>query len=88
MKGLLLNDVDIIKKMDNSLDNSKSSLIIPANIKKDGTLGKSSKCIDEEDFSLIRNYVRSLIKDLCKEIEEKTREFYGIAKKESKKTEK
>ncbi len=27
-------------------------------------------------------------KDLCKEIEEKTREFYGIAKKESKKTEK
>lgn len=68
MKGLLLNDVDIIKKMDNSLDNSKSSLIIPANIKKDGTLGKSSKCIDEEDFSLIRNYVRSLIKDLCKEM--------------------
>jgi ATP-dependent helicase/nuclease subunit B len=36
MNGLLLDDPDIIREMDNEIE--KSSNIIPATIKKDGTL--------------------------------------------------
>lgn len=65
MKGLLLADVQLIKYMDKDIDGN--SLIIPARINKGDTLGKSSVATLEQ-FTVLRGYVRKLLKDLCAEI--------------------
>ncbi|NLY43132.1 MAG: helicase-exonuclease AddAB subunit AddB [Clostridiaceae bacterium] len=66
MRGLLLADVKLIREMDKTIE--KNSLIIPATIKKDGSLGKNSSVATMEQFKLLRGYVRKLLKDLCTEI--------------------
>jgi ATP-dependent helicase/nuclease subunit B len=67
MNGLLLDDPDIIREMDNEIE--KSSDIIPATIKKDGTLSKSQSSVATlEQFQLLRKYVRDTIANLCEEI--------------------
>ncbi len=65
MKGLLLADVQLIKHMDNEIEGS--SMIIPARINKGDTLGKSSVATLEQ-FTVLRGYVKQLLKDLCTEI--------------------
>jgi ATP-dependent helicase/nuclease subunit B len=65
MKGLLLADVRLIKEMDNSIEGA--SLIIPARINKGDVLGKSSAA-SLEQFVMLRNHVRRLLKGLCEEI--------------------
>jgi len=67
MNGLLLDDPDIIREMDNEIE--KGSNIIPATIKKDGTLSKSQSSVATlEQFQLLRKYVRDTIANLCEEI--------------------
>ena len=67
MNGLLLDNPDIIKGMDNEIE--KSSDIIPATLKKDGTLSKSQSSVATlEQFQLLRKYVRDTIAKLCEEI--------------------
>ena len=66
MKGLLLADVKLIKEMDHEIKGS--SLILPASINKDETLGKNSSVATAKQFSILRTYVRSLLKDLSTEI--------------------
>jgi len=63
MKGLLLADVKLIREMDHSIDGQ--SLIIPASVNKGGTLGKNSSVATMEQFNILRNYVRKLLKELC-----------------------
>ncbi len=58
MKGLLLEDIKLIKEMDREIDGS--SLIIPARINKGDVLGKSSAA-NAEQFDLLRRYVRKLL---------------------------
>ena len=58
MKGLVLADVKLIKEMDR--DMSGDSLIIPARINKDGSLGRSSAATMEQ-FRVLRNHVRKLL---------------------------
>ncbi len=65
MKGLLLADVQLIKHMDNGIDGS--SMIIPARINKGDTLGKSSAATLEQ-FTVLRGYVKKLLKELATEI--------------------
>ncbi|UWG96270.1 helicase-exonuclease AddAB subunit AddB [Dehalobacter sp. DCM] len=65
MKGLLLADVKLIKEMDRTIDGS--SLIIPARINKDDSLGKSSAA-SLEQFQILRRYVKNLLQGLCEEI--------------------
>lgn len=65
MNGLLLNDAKIIKAMDNNIDGY--SLIIPAYLKKDGTLGKSSVATLEQ-FETLRAYVRKTLISLCEDM--------------------
>ncbi len=65
MKGLLLADVDLIREMDNTIEGA--SLIIPARINKGDVLGKSSAASPEQ-FGILRNYVRRLLKNMCGEI--------------------
>ncbi len=65
MKGLLLADVQLIKHMDNTIEGS--SMIIPARLNKGDTLGKSSVATLEQ-FTVLRDYVKKLLRDLCSEI--------------------
>ncbi|MBS4177435.1 helicase-exonuclease AddAB subunit AddB [Lederbergia citrea] len=64
MKGLLLGDPDIVRLMDNTLETGSSN-IVSASINKDGSLSSSSKAnsASEEDFGILRQYVRNLYKE-------------------------
>ena len=67
MKGLLVKDTHIIKKMDKSLyeEDVKSSLIVPAALNKDGSLSKSTNSVTYQEFEVLRKYVKHEIKELC-----------------------
>lgn len=60
-----LNDAKIVKAMDSDMEGY--SLIIPAYLKKDGTLGKSSVAT-EEQFDILRSFVRKSLVNLCEEM--------------------
>lgn len=62
MKGLLINDPDIVKEMDRNMEGN--SLIVPARINKDGSLGKSNAA-SKEQFQLLSNHVKSIIARNC-----------------------
>ncbi|MCB5942752.1 hypothetical protein LJB68_14595, partial [bacterium 210820-DFI.6.52] len=68
MKGLVLKDSNIIRKMDNTLPEGEkaTSLVIPASINKDGTISKNTSGVNEEEFSILRKYVKHTIKELSK----------------------
>lgn len=65
LEGLLLDDVKVIKAMDNSLEPGMHSLIIPANMKKTGDLGKNKALITMEQFELLRKYVNEKMVEIC-----------------------
>lgn len=62
MKGILLADPNVVKEMDRQIEGS--SLIIPARINKDGSLGKSST-VTEEQFKMLREHVRRKLAEAC-----------------------
>jgi ATP-dependent helicase/nuclease subunit B len=67
MSGLLINDEDIIRRMDSEI--SGYSDIIPVRLKTDGTLsGGSSSTATAEQFQALRRYVRQAIRNICEEI--------------------
>ena len=70
MQGLLIKDPNIIKEMDKSLASGErsTSLIIPANLNKDGSLGRYTKGVTIEEFEVIRKYVKETIKDICEDM--------------------
>jgi ATP-dependent helicase/nuclease subunit B len=59
MNGLILGEANAVRLMDLSLDTGKS-IVIPAEIKKDGTLSKRSKVASNEEFEDLRHYVRNM----------------------------
>lgn len=61
MKGLVLADVNLIKAMDKDLEGD--SLIIPARINKDGSLGRSSAATQAQ-FRTLRRYVRKILAEI------------------------
>ncbi|AJA48282.1 ATP-dependent helicase/deoxyribonuclease subunit B [Clostridium pasteurianum DSM 525 = ATCC 6013] len=62
MKGLLIDDLEIIREMDREMEGN--SFIIPARINKDGSLGKS-QAASKEQFELLRNHVKNVIAKNC-----------------------
>lgn len=70
MKGLIIKDAHIIKEMDKSLADGerKSSLVIPANLTKDGNIGKNTNGVTYEEFNVLRKYVKSTVKNICTEM--------------------
>ncbi|KGP72123.1 helicase-exonuclease AddAB subunit AddB [Pontibacillus yanchengensis] len=60
MQGLLLEDEEIVKMMDTSLD-SGTSHIVPAGLKKNGDFLKSSKTAEEASFQQLQGYIRDLM---------------------------
>ena len=67
MNGLVLKDVDIIGEMDHSLKDGerKTSLVIPANFDKNGNIGRYTKGVTEQEFDILRQYVKHEVKELC-----------------------
>jgi ATP-dependent helicase/nuclease subunit B len=66
MKGLLLSDVKVVREMDREI--SGYSIIIPANIKADGTFGQNSSIASEDDFDALRKHVKGKIIGLCQDM--------------------
>ncbi|WP_416175877.1 helicase-exonuclease AddAB subunit AddB [Clostridium sp.] len=67
MNGLILDDIDVIKDMDSSI--SGSSEIIPVSVKKNGEVSYSrSSVAKEEQFQMLRKYVRVTMERLCERI--------------------
>ena len=66
MSGLLLKNIDVVKAMDNDMETY--SLIIPANIKKDGDFSSNSSVVTEEQFNILRKYVNEKMAELCEEM--------------------
>ena len=65
MNGLVLDQTNVIKMMDTSLDidTSSKSDVIPAGFKKDGSLLAASKVASREDFSLLNHHVRKVYQE-------------------------
>lgn len=71
MRGLLLADARLVKNMDVTIGENKAdkgySLIIPAKVNNDGSLGKSS-AITLKEFEILRQYVSESVIGLCQEM--------------------
>lgn len=70
MKGLVLKDSNVIKKMDNTLPDGEkgTSLVVPASINKDGTISKTTSGVNQEEFDILRKYVKQTIKELSEDM--------------------
>ena len=69
MKGLILADINVIKMMDNNIEKTGSSNIIPAGIKKNGELSDSTtKGINANQFKNLQSYMNKIIKQISEEI--------------------
>ncbi|MFD3447295.1 helicase-exonuclease AddAB subunit AddB [Microbacteriaceae bacterium 4G12] len=57
MKGLLLGDTDVVRLMDQTLTTGASH-IVSAGLKKDGSFNSYSAIASEQEFTMLKNYVR------------------------------
>ncbi|WP_144462398.1 helicase-exonuclease AddAB subunit AddB [Bacillus pumilus] len=57
MKGLLLEDVEAVKLMDQTLDSGRSQ-VIQAGLKKDGSFRSDSAVLSEDHFHILTQHVR------------------------------
>lgn len=68
MNGMILADIDIIKKMDKTLDRGSSNSI-PVYLDKDGNISKArSNAITKEEFTKLQETAEKVIKQISKEI--------------------
>ncbi|WP_433748804.1 helicase-exonuclease AddAB subunit AddB [Falsibacillus pallidus] len=59
MKGLILDDPEVLKMMDTALE-SGNSKVVSAGFKKDGSLTAASQTAGKEDLHYMRKYVRKI----------------------------
>ena len=67
MKGLILADIEVVKKMDKKLEKGNST-IIPAYIDKDGNLSNKPNVITKSQFENLQKYTGKIIKQISNEI--------------------
>jgi ATP-dependent helicase/nuclease subunit B len=82
MKGLILADQEVVKRMDTTLE-SEYSEVIPVGLKKDGQFYSTSSVASEEDFEHLRGYVRRQFEQIGTQISEGTIDInpYKLKKK-------
>lgn len=71
MQGILLDDIKVIRMMDNTLNpaqGNKESYIISAKLTDEGELAKTTKGVKSQDFEYLQRYTNKLIKQIAKEI--------------------
>ena len=68
MNGMILADIDIIKKMDKTLEKGSSGSI-PIYLDKDGNISKSrSNTVTKDEFTNLQKTAEKVIKQIAKEI--------------------
>ena len=67
MKGLILADINIVKKMDKTLEKGNSN-IIPAYIDKDGNLANKTNTLTRGQFENLQKYTNKIVKQIGNEI--------------------
>lgn len=67
MKGLILADVNIVKKMDTNLSSGNSN-IIPAYVNKSGEISDKANVLNRKQFEMLQNYMEKIIKQISNEI--------------------
>ncbi len=68
MKGIVISDINIIRKMDKDLENGSSN-IVPVYIDSKGNISeKKSSCANIEEFKKLQDYTIKTIKEIAKEI--------------------
>ena len=68
MNGMVLADIDIIKKMDKTLEKGSSNNI-PVYLDKDGNISKSrSNTVTKDEFTRLQKTAEKVIKQIAKEI--------------------
>ena len=83
MNGLILADVNIVKKMDKTLENG-SSQIIPAYINKEENLSDKPNSVNREQFERLQKYTIKLLKQISESILSgniNIKPYYSIKKK-------
>lgn len=68
MDGLVLSDLDVIKNMDNEIEEKHESDVIPVKLTKDNDFYKSSSVASMENFNSLRKYVKDTIIDVGNKI--------------------
>ncbi|MCI5759116.1 MAG: helicase-exonuclease AddAB subunit AddB [Eubacterium sp.] len=63
-QGLCRSEMEVLKLLDQTLEKGVTSDVIPAGVKKDGSLTKSSQTESLENFGRIRDYTNRKVKDL------------------------
>ena len=67
MKGLILADVDIVRKMDNKLESGYSE-IVPVYLKTNGEIKMKDNIITRQQFENLQKYANKLIKQISNDI--------------------
>lgn len=68
MKGLLIRDVEVLREMDEGLENGNKSSIIPVGLKKDGEFTSDSSVISYDGFNVLRKHVRKELINFCEDM--------------------
>jgi ATP-dependent helicase/nuclease subunit B len=66
MRGLLLEEVNVIRGMDTEI--SGDSLILPVRINKDESISKTSSVASLKQFNLLMEHVRGLLREMGREM--------------------
>ena len=84
MKGMILADINIIKKMDNSLDKGYSNSV-PVFVDKSGNLSTAkSNVLTKEEFTILQKQSQKIIKQIANEILQGNIEIKPIYSKKKK----
>ena len=67
MKGLILADVNVVKKMDTNLISGNSN-IVPAYINKEGEVSDKASTLNRKQFESLQTYMKKIIKQISNEI--------------------
>lgn len=67
MKGLILADVNVVKKMDTNLVSGNSN-IVPAYINKEGEVSDKASTLNRKQFENLQNYMEKILKQISTEI--------------------
>lgn len=68
MDGIITKDIKIAKAMDRDIEEERSSLVIPANLKRDGDFSKTSSVLEEEELYSLIKHVKNLVVEIAGEI--------------------
>ena len=85
MKGLILADVNVVKKMDTNLVSGNSN-IVPAYINKGGEVSDKASTLNRKQFENLQNYMEKILKQISKEILEgniKIEPYYQVQNKKT-----